>query len=89
MSGFLHESIVPKMKKFQVFFAKFDLWVTRPGNRPKVKTKKTLKNRKYFTFPIAGYCYPEIDQFPGDNTWKSTNFLVALTGNQYEKTLIL
>ena len=51
------------MKKFQVFFAKFDLRVTIPGNRPKVKTKNTekhIKNRKYFLFTIAGYCYLEI-----------------------------
>ena len=78
------------MKKNQLFFREIrppgnnsrkstDFQVTRPGNRPKVKTKNTkkhIKNRKYISFHnfrvpspgnwlISGYCYLEIGQCPG------------------------
>ena len=39
-------------------------------------------------FTIAGYCYPEIDIFLGENTQKSADFRVSLPGNRHEKTLI-
>ena len=37
---------------------------------------------------ISGYCYLEINLFPGNNTRKSIDFWVSCPENRYEKSLI-
>jgi len=37
--------------------------------------------------PIAGYCYPDVGKFPGNDTRRLADRRVSLLGNQYEKTL--
>ena len=70
--------------KYFLFFMFFVFFVLTFGWFPGIVTRKLADFQVTIpgNWPISGYCYLEIDQFPRDNTWKSVDFQVLLPGGQ-------